>query len=241
MTVLNIPLQFHFLYNGKWSSKVDATLIDTTVTYKADLEWKGSNIPCFFLMAAAREIHNMCGSVFNVPELTTRVRLFMMRCDTFKEVIDAKGTYWDRSDHFVHAADSVWKKIIEVRVRVSTLLYLILCCGGFHISLTYTFWWYHVENPICGGLTTTTMSRSIIAFDPCLVTSLRPCPRSRSYCYPRQARTQCIRRRTRTTWTSTKMRTKTTLPLLYLPPQCAASYSTRANFPTHVVLDHGMT
>lgn len=89
MTVLNVPLQSHFLYNGKCNSKVDAKLIGTILSYKAEMEWKGVEFPTFFLIAAAREIHDMCGLVFNLPELVTRVRVLMMRYHTFKEVIDS--------------------------------------------------------------------------------------------------------------------------------------------------------
>ncbi|KAG6387261.1 hypothetical protein SASPL_152448 [Salvia splendens] len=113
MTVLNVLLQSHFLYNGKWSSKVDAKLIDTIVNLRLETGWKEEEILTFFLMTAAREIHNMCGMVFNVPELVTSIRLLAMRYQTFKEVINSKGTYWDRAEHFVHATDSIWVDIIE--------------------------------------------------------------------------------------------------------------------------------
>ncbi|KAG6382445.1 hypothetical protein SASPL_157886 [Salvia splendens] len=113
MMVLNVPLQSHFLYNGKWSSKVDAKLIDTIVNLRLETGWKDEEIPTFFHMAVAREIHNTRGKVFNVPELVTCVRLLAMCYQTFKEVINSKGTYWDRAEHFVHAANTVWVDIIE--------------------------------------------------------------------------------------------------------------------------------
>ena len=93
MTVLDVPLQSHFLYNGKWNAKVDAKLLDSLLDLKAELGWEEDDTPTFFLMAAAREIHNMCGAVFNVPELETHVKLFMLRYQTFNEVITSKGTY----------------------------------------------------------------------------------------------------------------------------------------------------
>ena len=100
---------------------MDAKLIDTILDLKAELGWEEDDTPTFFLMAAAREIHNMCGVVFNVPELETRVKLLLMCYQTFKQVITSKGTYWDRADHFVHAADFVWVGIIEVRIKLSVV------------------------------------------------------------------------------------------------------------------------
>ncbi|KAL1545930.1 hypothetical protein AAHA92_22598 [Salvia divinorum] len=110
---MNIPLQSHFLYNGKWCADIDKVLVDTITKLKGDTGWAEHEFPSYFLLTAASEIEAKLAVHFSESELAIRMRLLALRYQTFKEVVRTKGTFWDMPFKCVIAADCVWKKILK--------------------------------------------------------------------------------------------------------------------------------
>ncbi|KAL1536239.1 hypothetical protein AAHA92_28921 [Salvia divinorum] len=117
---MNIPLQSHFLYNGKWCADIDKVLVDTITKLKGDTGWAEHEFPSYFLLTAASEIEAKLAVHFSESELAIRMRLLALRYRTFKEVVRTKGTFWDMPFKCVIAADCVWKKILKVSLWCSS-------------------------------------------------------------------------------------------------------------------------
>ncbi|KAL1569822.1 hypothetical protein AAHA92_01252 [Salvia divinorum] len=87
--MMDIPLQGHYVYNGKWHPKMDTVLANTILRLKEEMGWKQHEFPSYFLMVLA-----LCYR-------------------TFKEVVAHKGMCWDRRDEFILATDCVWTRILK--------------------------------------------------------------------------------------------------------------------------------
>lgn len=117
MTLLNVPLQSQFFCNGNWSPNVNGVLIDVMLVLKKETRWEGDDFPTNVMHLVSHEMFDRCAFRFSEVSLVIRMCFLAVRRRTFHVIISARGTYWNRRENFVYAADSVWVTIMQVRIR----------------------------------------------------------------------------------------------------------------------------
>ncbi|KAL1549623.1 hypothetical protein AAHA92_17703 [Salvia divinorum] len=120
---MNIPLQLCFLYKKCWTPEIDTVLVDTIVRLKDQTKWVLTEFPNYFFFTAAKEIKNLRGTCFTEDELRKRVKFMQVRYQTFKEIINHEGAFWDMPSKSVIVADDVWIKIFKKNAFAAAYYY----------------------------------------------------------------------------------------------------------------------
>ncbi|KAG6390791.1 hypothetical protein SASPL_148536 [Salvia splendens] len=117
---LELPTQSVLLYKGKWTIRIDDLLISTTLRFKCDHPWPGTDIPNTLVNAACAAVEKELGVKFTQLEISYRYLFLEQRYLIFEQVVAWAGTTWVPSVKIVVATDCLWKDIFKVHPFATT-------------------------------------------------------------------------------------------------------------------------
>lgn len=102
------PLQSCFLYQGKWSQKIDSIITKTLVRLKKEYDCEGSVFPSHFIFEVQSLVEYHVGVTFEWWELVDRIHFLARRYRTFCELIHIEGTCWNEATNGMTVSSNTW-------------------------------------------------------------------------------------------------------------------------------------